>query len=236
MIDDKVLADFTAHAMRDFPRECCGLIVRDGALARYIECDNIAEDPEASFLVDPAFYLRHADNVLAVAHSHPNRSPEPSRSDIECSERARVPYLILSVPSGELRCYEPKGTAQPYEGRPFIYCVSDCLSVVLDWYRQELKIDIDDAPRLPYGWWDEPERGNVFVEGFTKRGFVRVESPKLGDVIIMQLAGRVPNHAAVYLGNSLILHHPGHQTSSRVENYGNFWRKNTITVLRHENN
>jgi cell wall-associated NlpC family hydrolase len=48
----------------------------------------------------------------------------------------------------------------------------------------------------------------------------------------MQVASPVPNHAAVYLGDGLILHHLQGRLSSR-DVYGGYWQKVTTHALRH---
>jgi cell wall-associated NlpC family hydrolase len=53
-----------------------------------------------------------------------------------------------------------------------------------------------------------------------------------GDCFLMQVASPVPNHAAVYLGDGLILHHLQGRLSSR-DVYGGYWQKVTTHVLRY---
>jgi cell wall-associated NlpC family hydrolase len=60
-----------------------------------------------------------------------------------------------------------------------------------------------------------------------------LEELQYGDAILMQLASPLPNHAAVYLGDQLILHHLQGRLSSR-DLYGGYYLKSTARVLRHE--
>jgi cell wall-associated NlpC family hydrolase len=48
----------------------------------------------------------------------------------------------------------------------------------------------------------------------------------------MQVASPVPNHASVYLGDGLILHHLQGRLSSR-DVYGGYWQKVSTHALRH---
>jgi cell wall-associated NlpC family hydrolase len=50
---------------------------------------------------------------------------------------------------------------------------------------------------------------------------------------LMQLSSSLPNHAAIYLGDQMILHHSQGRLSSR-DVYGGYYWKNTALVLRHE--
>ena len=56
------------------------------------------------------------------------------------------------------------------------------------------------------------------------------------DVILMQIRSQngVPNHAAIYLGDGLILHHLHGRLSSR-DIYGGYWQEVTRHILRYKN-
>jgi len=51
-------------------------------------------------------------------------------------------------------------------------------------------------------------------------------------VIVMQVRAPVPNHAGVYIGDGLMLHHLYNRLSSR-DVYGGYWQECTRIVLRH---
>ena len=53
-----------------------------------------------------------------------------------------------------------------------------------------------------------------------------------GDVLLMQIASPVPNHAAIYLDDGVIMQHVAGRLSSR-DVYGGYWAKHTTHVLRH---
>jgi proteasome lid subunit RPN8/RPN11 len=85
----QVLADMTAHAAAEAPRECCGMLV--GA-ADYVDesvrTDNL-EPGETRFLVDPAAQVAlmkrlrgTGREILGAYHSHPKSEALPSPSDI----------------------------------------------------------------------------------------------------------------------------------------------------------
>ncbi len=73
------------------------------------------------------------------------------------------------------------------------------------------------------------------MDNFADAGFVVVEPDDLlvGDVFLMQVNSEVPNHAAIYLGDGLILHHLQGRLSSR-DVYGGYWQKITTHTLRHQ--
>ncbi|MCU1600189.1 MAG: Mov34/MPN/PAD family protein [Frankiales bacterium] len=98
-----------AHARRDAPDECCGVISASGdAAARLFEMENAERSP-TGFTFDSAEWLRvyrdidDADEVpWVVYHSHTMTEAYPSRTDIRWSETAGFPYwLLVSTRSDE---------------------------------------------------------------------------------------------------------------------------------------
>ncbi len=233
-MQDQVLSQILAHAERDFPNEACGLIINTGYSYTVIECINTSHEPESSFLIDPLIYAQWVDQIACVYHSHPNQSAKPSPADIASSERCNVPFMIVSVPSGEVFTYTPSGVLiAPYEGRQFVYGVMDCLNLVSDYYRHKLKIIINDGDRKAWGWWKDDQHETAFIDGFIENGFAKVDELQPDDVIVMRLGGGCPNHAAIYYGDNMILHHPSRNCNSRIEMYGQYWQQNTVCYLRH---
>lgn len=234
-MQNKLIQRIVDHAARVFPQEACGFILNVSGEVFIKECENLSHTPESSFLIDPMEFAQYSAQITAVYHSHPNRLAEPSLADIASSERANVPFLILSYPSEQVFAYTPTGQVViPYENRPFVYGVLDCLSLVTDYYLQELSIRLPQSGRKEWEWWLKPENANSFIAGFKSAGFYEVTSLEKGDVIIMQIQSVCPNHAAVYLGDSRILHHPGVGNLSVTEMYGHYWRQNTCCYLRHK--
>jgi cell wall-associated NlpC family hydrolase len=75
----------------------------------------------------------------------------------------------------------------------------------------------------------------LYVDNFATAGFAVVDPDDLrvGDVLLMQVHSEVPNHAAIVLGDGLILHHLQGRLSSR-DVYGGYWQKITTHTLRHQ--
>lgn len=100
-----------------------------------------------------------------------------------------------------------------------------------DYYLRELGIKLKDWPRTD-GWWNRGE--NLYLDHYAETGFVAVEGePQQHDVLLMQIRSPVPNHAAIYLGEGLILQHLYSRLSSR-DCYGGQWRECTVLTLRHQ--
>ena len=237
-IDAAVLAKMLAHAEREAPRECCGLLVSiEGALV-YREAKNLMADAEGDrFMLDPADWVATEEEgrIMAVVHSHPNASANPSMADRVGCERSGLPWVIVGWPSGMVKQLQPDGWAAPYKGREFHHGVLDCYTLVQDWYRRELAIELPDYERDD-GWWEEREgqpAQDLYMNQFASAGFVRVfGEPQRHDGILMEIRSERANHAAVYLGDGVILHHL-HGRPSEETLYGHFYQNRTVALVRH---
>ena len=99
------------HAKRVFPEESCGLLVKIDGEEQYWECKNISPEPEEIFIIDPDDWVEAedvSDEIIAVVHSHPAGSADPSELDKESCERFRWPFYIFSVEKNEWHYLEPE--------------------------------------------------------------------------------------------------------------------------------
>jgi proteasome lid subunit RPN8/RPN11 len=216
--------DIRKHALREFPKESCGLITPYG----YIACKNIAEKPEDHFEISWDEIAPHSGRILAYVHSHKWDSKGPGKSDMEGQIATNLPWGIILC-SGEttkgpfywgdmLECppmlnrefrHGPSGT----DGR------GDCYALIKDWYKVNRNIILPEFPRDDH-WWEEvkDKNDNLYMNGFKKAGFERITTElQEGDVILMQdRKFQVINHAGIYLGNNIVLHHREGKLSGRV--------------------
>jgi proteasome lid subunit RPN8/RPN11 len=224
-----------AHAAREFPREACGLLVIHKGRETYVPCRNIGVGTD-QFVIHPEDYVRadRLGEIVGVFHSHPNLPAEPSQADKVAGEASGLPWFILSFPSGQWHEMQPSGYIAPLVGRAWAHGVLDCYSVIRDWYREERGVDLPNFDRFDE-WWKRGQSlylDNFGSAGFEALGAVQSQDMEVGDVLLMQVASPVPNHAAIYLGDGLILHHLQGRLSSR-DVYGGYWHKITTHILRH---
>ncbi len=101
-----MLDEIVAHARRDAPNECCGLIAgRDGAATAAHATDNAAASP-FRFEIDGLALLHlidrfeaDGDELVAIYHSHTRSEPYPSQTDLNFAALwPGVDWLIVGVP------------------------------------------------------------------------------------------------------------------------------------------
>ena len=80
----------------------------------------------------------------------------------------------------------------------------------------------------------EAVKDNTYIKTyFEMNGFKQVSNLKKNDVLIMRTKHfNFPIHCAVYLGNDMILHHPGNKPSL-IEKLSNQHKKWVIYIMRH---
>lgn len=229
-----LLADMLAAAQAAYPREACGLVVSAGKRPRLLVCENSHPDPTRQFRIADTEWLRceAEGEILAVFHSHPNGTAQPSEADKSVAEALGLPWHIVSWPQGDHQVYVPCGYEVPYLGRVYVYGIHDCYTLCQDWYRREWGLKLKHY-ETEEGWWARGE--NWYMEHYAENGFVKLPPsapPQAGDMLLMQVGSDVASHSAIYLGDGIILHHLRNRLSRR-DVYGGYWAKNTLAHLRH---
>jgi len=100
-----LLDEIVAHAVRDAPNECCGLVVgRDGRAAGARGVENLAASPfrfdiDGRELIAFAFADEGDEELTAIYHSHTRSAPYPSQTDVNFAAGwPGVEWLIVGVP------------------------------------------------------------------------------------------------------------------------------------------
>jgi len=104
-IAPELIDRIVAHARRDFPNECCGMIaVRDGVAVSVHEAENLAASP-LRFEVDGLEVHKTIETIEdaggelgAIYHSHTRSEPYPSQTDINFAAGwPGVEWLIVGL-------------------------------------------------------------------------------------------------------------------------------------------
>ena len=103
-----MMDEIYAHAGREAPRECCGLVIQDGNNEKYIPLENISTEKD-EFEIDGKTFLSYQLNskIKYVVNSHYGSNCRPSKVDkIQCRE-VGIPYLIVSYPEKDYTIIQP---------------------------------------------------------------------------------------------------------------------------------
>lgn len=261
--NENVREDIRRHADREYPRESCGVVISIQGIPQYFPCQNLSPDPTEEFQMCPVDMTDAMDlgELVAIVHSHPDATSQPSAYDLAAMERyyaaekaldpeaVPIPWIILSWPGGDFRQVIAEGNV-PLTGRDFVHGYHDCWQCCADYYLRECGLTFPDFSRED-GWWEDKDGPSHYELNFLSSGFYKVplEEIQVGDLVVMQIGRSYhPNHAAIYLGSEpvlpgegldifgqgpFILHHM-YARKSAVEIYGGQWLHRTSFVLRHK--
>jgi len=117
-----LLDGIVAHAIRDAPNECCGVVAaRDGAATAVHGTENLAASP-FRFEIEGLTLMRLIDEIeergeelVAIYHSHTRSAPYPSQTDVNFAALwPGTEWLIVGISKNaepEVRNYLIEGGA-----------------------------------------------------------------------------------------------------------------------------
>jgi len=240
-----VLKQIRQHAAEQYPKECCGVVIRENGRQQYVACGNDALTPSEHFIINPQDKAEAEDRgeVLTIVHSHPDVPAQPSMGDRVSCELHELPWVIVSWPSGEYVEFAPTGYRAPLLDREFAHGLLDCYALCRDFYWREWGLQIPNYPRRD-GWWKTGE--SLYERYYLEAGFYPVSEPRQGDMLVMQIDAKAPNHAGIFLDDGSLdtepdlrsikgsfIHHRYNRKSSR-DIYGGMWAECTRLILRHK--
>ena len=216
------------HAKEQDPKESCGLLLNVKGKERYYPCENLSLSHYQEFILNPEDYVK-ADNlgeIMAIIHSHPITPPIPSQADRISCEHSKLPWYIVNPKTEEWGECIPEGYKPDLLGRPWVWGITDCWSLVRDWYEKEKNIELKDYERLmtPEEFIKKP----LFQQYAKNTGFrelAKEEALQEGDVLLMSIMHPTLNHVAIFLGD-MVLHHLADRLSCR-EPYSEWLQKCT---------
>ena len=258
-ISPSMRADIFQHARAcasmSPPQEAAGVIAYDSSRkhSRYIACANAATRPQREFRIRRAELNKHAP-IVAIVHSHPGGPAYPSCHDMQQQIATDLPWLIAVVATaGRPHISEEIviwGDAAPDLDMTagYRHGVSDCYSLIRGWYGRMAGLCLPDFAR-DWEWWQVG--GDLYRQYFAEAGFRQLHpadygggdsesfAPQVGDIFLASLRSPVPNHAGIYVGDGLILHHlagrkPVALTRLPTREPIERWRKFITTWLRHQ--
>ena len=226
--------DALVHAKDQDPKESCGLLIDIKGKEKYYPCKNLSNYSQQCFIIDPEDYAKAEDSgkILAVIHSHPVTPPVASQADMISCEESGLVWHIVNPKTEQWGFYRPSGYKPPLIGRHWVWGITDCWSLVRDWYKENLGIILRD--------WERPTTPEEFIENpmFEKcawrTGFRQLrpdEKLENGDLLFMSIMATGLNHVAIFLDGD-VLHHLADRISCK-EPYNQWLLKCTGMRLRY---
>ena len=205
------------HAKEQDPRESVGVLIVIKRKEQYYPCNNLSTYSQQCFILDPEDYVK-ADalgEITAIVHSHPVTPPSPSQADKVSCEQSGLKWHIVNPKTETWGYCEPTGYKPPLIGRQWVWGVTDCWSLVRDYYKEQHNIQLLDyqRPTTPQDFLDNP----LFEQYAERTGFRQLnkdEKLQKGDVLLMSILHPTLNHVAIFLGDE-ILHHLADRLSTR---------------------
>jgi proteasome lid subunit RPN8/RPN11 len=230
IVNEKVCEEIEQHANENRDEECCGYVVLSNDVLQTVKGRNIAENRKEHFVIDPYSYLKAFCTGKIVASYHSQKPLEFSEKDVVNSEGHKLPMILFSLDTNKINIYNPIGNYNKYVGKPYKLGSSDCFSIIRNYYKNELNIDIKDYPR-DVNWVSKP--GNDYERYYQDEGFFQVEDLAKNDIILLKFPQFDHcSHAVIYMGNDIILHHLIGQYSSLCF-YNESYKKMARYKLRH---
>lgn len=228
MFEPDIIQAIQSHAASAYPEPCRGVVRDRGDFVQY--------RPDGDEGVD--------ETLLAIIRSHPEPLPAwPSDAEQQAQMASGVAWGIVPVTASgaaEPIFFGGLTPTPPFLGRSFVPAVTDCLSLILDWYRIEVGVDLGSYVRANQ-WWVHGE--DLYLKHLPEAGFVQVGGPgpeidyaalQRHDLQLITLGSVVPNHCAIYLGGEgRILHHL-HGRVSHDDDLAFAWRRQTHSWWRHQ--
>ena len=132
-----------------------------------------------------------------------------------------------------------------YIDREFLIGKSDCLTLISDYYKEELGITLSEYPRDEK--WDKNYNefiqlklkkisGNKFEDFLENENLIKIEKisfAKKHDIIVFKYLDNYPSHFGIYLDHGYILHQPRNKKST-IEKLTNAEKRRIYCFLRHK--
>lgn len=229
----EIHAEFAKLAMAYYPEEVCAYII-DNKLY-YVENISAHRENEFELSVEDSLLMEQAQGFI---HSHPDGDRWPSALDMQTQIQWNKPFGLVTCTHDSCSdsvWWGDHTLSLPLNERPFVHGITDCYSLIRSEKFQRDGIVLPDFPRN-FEWWERGENTeNLYDENFRLAGYEVLpsnEELQVGDIVFMKIGTDVVSHAAIYVGNGLILHHLRDRLSR--EEHVSTWKKFIDKVVRYK--
>lgn len=226
------------HAMLCYPEEACGLIVDQKEV---FICKNVAPNKFHSYEINPIDYVKASRSglITAIYHSHVERENFGfSYRDILNSENHKVDMILYDYCCDLFSYYSPRGVLPKYIGRKFKMGESDCFTLVQDYYKNELNIELKNYFNdRGEGFFNKNRKGLLFSD-FLKMAEEQNLSPvgnndaRNGDILCVRTE-KIISHLGIYLRGDYVLEQYRNSVST-INKLTEERKQNVMLTLRHK--
>lgn len=242
MTINQVKQDFASYA-DSIHGEACGLIIKKNNCFFLKKCNNISENKLNSYEISTRDYYEAAKmgKIEYSIHSHYRRQKITQFSVIDktISEEYELPALLYDVNKKIFIEYEPHGYSNDYVGRSFSWGFSDCLSLVCDYYKQELSINILTLQNRDKNIYVKEDLSLNNIKNLASlNDFLILDydynSLQEHDILLSKKysSDKTPSHLSIYINDDKILHQK-RDDYSKIEDvklYNNLF----VCIFRHK--
>ena len=205
------------HALEEAPRECCGIIVNN---VKVMRCRNVAPKPMDHFSLNPLDYMKASreGDINAIYHSHLDEE-KFSPNDIINSQTHEINYILYNIKNNAFSEFDPSIKKTSIHSTSFKTGISDCMTLVINYYKENFDIDLSDLNflRMKEDW---SERDPLLIQKiielnranhsdlFEEVDFLETTLQKHDIISLEYIKGKGACHTAVYVGSGNIFHHP----------------------------
>jgi proteasome lid subunit RPN8/RPN11 len=214
-------------AASNHTKETCGFVLHDGSV---VQVPNSAADPVNEFVIEPAIYARHEEDVKGIWHSHLELAGF-SPLDQQVISADTLPWAVYCLRDDSWHECDPSAIA-PLEGRPFVFGVYDCYSLITDMLA-ELGVVLPPWKRGHWGEWNTPDFRPFDLEWKNYGKPVMKRRYQTGDILLMTLGdySNHSDHVGVMIDHKHFLHHPSNGIS-RSATLGSYYERRLNWVVR----
>lgn len=233
MLNSNLKKHIKEYCKSNLSEEMCGAICEINNTLIFKPITNCHNDKKNNFKLDLYEYIQlsYDYEIKAIVHSHINGKPTSFIDIVSCNNQ-KIDFIIYDTLNDVFHHIKPKEIK--YLNHNFEIGVHDCYSLVRDFYKNELNIELYNYRRNE-DWFTQ--ENYIFDENFQNEGFVIVdlESLQKYDCLLFKLNNKdISNHIGIYLENDVFLHHP-RKGKSQLQELNNSYRKRIKYVIRHKN-
>lgn len=194
-----------------------GLIISSNNSLSFFKCNNSSsfnKEKTVEISSKDLFKAYKIGDIKAVIHSHIDEE-KFSALDKECCESLDVTIFLFNCSTKKWFELNPSGYKNRYVGRKFEWGKSDCLSLVYDYYQNELNITLPDIfmnrDSLVFIKNKDFFRNKEFFKIAEQNQFECLNKNtqlKTHDILFIKSDenANYPSHLAIYVGKNQMLH------------------------------